>query len=198
MDVTTTAEKLDFVICSVFCKIPYGLWLSWTPGYKVDVIEAFLDDIAQCRDHLAWCFRDTSPERDELILALRFRHPLARWMVCGSHSCGFPPHPGDFLDFLVHPVQQLFVEDDALIPTPKKTIILAVRYQNEMVNAIYVDWQRPLLKDFFLNTIYAMGDMAKSITRVATELYHRISHADFLDPDNSKLLKCITANWLRL
>ena len=127
---------------------------------------------------------------------MRFRHPLARWIILTSlYSYELPLHPSDALDFLIHPIQQLFAELDALIPTLKKSKILAARYQNEIVNAIDVDWQSPLLAEFsFLDAIHAPEDMAKSNTRAVAILYRHISPADFLDPD-SKLLNRIAVYW---
>lgn len=116
-------------------------------------------------------------------------------MICSLDSHEFPLHPRDALSFLIHPIQQLFPEPHALIPILKKSKILEARYQDEIVNAIDVHWQSPLLAEFsYLDAIHAPEAMADSNTRAVAKLYRHISPADFLDPD-SKLLLRISVYW---
>jgi hypothetical protein len=113
------------------------------------------------------------------------------------------PDPLDALTFILDPVRQLFERrDDGLIPTLKRLSILATRFEDNVVNAIHVDWQRPFPTDFsFLEDINCHNPeiLAASFTQMDSDSFGGLSTMDVLEPDPDRpLLERIGVRWDKL
>jgi hypothetical protein len=67
MDVGGVAAKLDWSICSVFCKVRHRAWVKGFLGYGHDGISAFLDAVLNLRNGVAWFLQSGPLEKWESL-----------------------------------------------------------------------------------------------------------------------------------
>ena len=116
---------------------------------------------------------------------------MAYWAV--SHSlqqlCN-ASDPYQVLDFILGPIKELFVTNNrSLIHTLKRLAILAVRFEDTVVNAVSVDWTSPFSTNFsFLEEIEnrTSEELAISVTDADYIHFNNLCPQDFLNHSNGR------------
>lgn len=109
------------------------------------------------------------------------------------------PYSG--LDFIINLIESLFATNDrSLINILRRLAILEIRYEEAVINSVYIDWIEPLATDFSsLHNIRSLNldQMAISITKTDRDCFNRLCAQDFLE-DDSDLLGEIGKIWQRV
>jgi hypothetical protein len=76
MDVGGVAAKLDWSICSVFCKIRHRFWVKRLLGYSHDGVSAFLDTVLNLRNGIARFLQSSPLDKWESLKVVSKREKL--------------------------------------------------------------------------------------------------------------------------
>lgn len=102
-----------------------------------------------------------------------------------------PLDPYEALDFLFHPLPNLFREQN-IAQTVKKLEVLAVRFEDKVLGTERVHWESLHSTDFsFFNAIIDINPktLAGFITQSDCAKFSPLSHEDFRSPNRRRLLK---------